>query len=267
MSESSMWRTNLKVLATTLLVIGFYTGVAHVIPQLQSEVPEALSLTGDMTPEVMVAAGERVYNGAGGCAACHGLGTRAPNLLTDHAGQGPIGARCGSRVKSLDCKAYLYQSMTNPGGYIVPGFEPIMPDMRRQLSEDQIWATVAFLEAQGGEVTVTAADMQAAAKPAGSPAPAGAAAATSTTDPTTLLSEKGCLGCHQFGGKGAAIGPPLDHIGATRDATYLRRAILQPNAEIAKGYEKFAGVMPATFGQQLTAAQLEALVQFLAARK
>ena len=163
------------LLATTLLVIGFYTGIAHVIPQLQSEVPEALSLTGDMTPEVMMSAGERVYNGAGGCTACHGLGTRAPNLLSDHAGQGPIGARCGSRVKTMDCKAYLYQSMTNPGGFIVAGFEPIMPDMRRQLSEDQIWATVAFLESQGGEVTVTAADMKSAAKPAGPPAPVGAA--------------------------------------------------------------------------------------------
>ena len=262
-----MWRTNLKVLATTLLVIGFYTGIAHVIPQLQSEVPEALSLTGDMTPEVMMSAGERVYNGAGGCTACHGLGTRAPNLLSDHAGQGLIGARCGSRVKTMDCKAYLYQSMTNPGAFVVAGFEPIMPDMRRQLSEDQIWATVAFLESQGGEVTVTAADMKSAAKPAGPPVPVGAAAASTTTDPKVLLSEKGCVGCHQLGGTGGAVGPAFDHIGATRSAEYIRRSILSPNADTAKGFEKFAGVMPATFGQQLTAAQLEALVQYLVARK
>ena len=37
-----MWKTNLKVLLIALTVIGFYTGVAHIIPQLQSEVPSAL---------------------------------------------------------------------------------------------------------------------------------------------------------------------------------------------------------------------------------
>src|ERR687883_566474 len=75
-----MWKTNLKVLAVALIVIGFYTTVAHVIPQLQSEVPESLDLSSNASPEALVAAGERVYNGAGGCTACHGLGTRA-----DHA--------------------------------------------------------------------------------------------------------------------------------------------------------------------------------------
>src|ERR671922_2782510 len=155
-----MWKTNLKVLAATLIVIGFYTMVAHIIPQLQSEVPEALALTGDVSPAQLAAAGERIYNGAGGCTACHGLGTRAPNLLTDYAGQGPIGARCGTRQPGMDCKTYLYQSMTEPNKFVVPGFEPIMPDMRRSLSNDQIWATIAFLQTQGGEPTVTADDIR-----------------------------------------------------------------------------------------------------------
>ena len=272
-----MWKTNLSVLAVAVLVVGFYSMVAHVIPQLQSEVPEALALTGDVTPEALVAAGERVYNGTGGCTACHGLGTRAPNLLSDQAGQGPIGARCGSRRSGEDCKTYLYESMTKPSAYIVPGFEPIMPDMRRQLSEDQIWATIAFLESQGGEVTVTAADVKsttgsaggAAAGPGGATAGAvsGGPAMTATTDPHELYKEKMCIGCHQLDGVGGTVGPSFDGIGRRRSAEYLRRAILLPNADTAKGYEKFAGTMPTTLGQQLSAAQLESLVQFLASRK
>ena len=51
-----MWKTNLKVLAVALVVIGFYTTVAHVIPQLQSEVPTALDLSAGVTPEALVAA-------------------------------------------------------------------------------------------------------------------------------------------------------------------------------------------------------------------
>jgi mono/diheme cytochrome c family protein len=262
-----MWRTNLRVLALALCVVGFYTAIAHVIPQLQSEVPEALALTSDATPEALASAGEKIFNGSGGCTTCHGLGTRAPNLLTDNAGEGTIGARCGSREPGKDCKAYLYESLVKPGAYVVKGFEPIMPDMSKQLSADQLWTVVAYLQSQGGEVTVTGADLKAASGSAAAPAPATGASLTATTDPVQLYTEKGCVGCHQLDGKGGAVGPPFDHIGRTRTAEYLRRAILMPNADTAKGYEKFAGTMPTTFGQQLSAAQLEALVGYLARRK
>lgn len=259
-----MWRTNLKVLFVAVAVVGFYTMVAHVIPQLESEVPESLDLSGDVSPEALVAAGERIYNGAGGCTACHGLGTRAPNLLTDHGGEGAIGARCGTREAGKDCKAYLWESLTAPGAYLVSGFENIMPDMRRQLPEDQLWAVLAFLESQGGEVTVTAADL-ATAETAGA-APAGPVA-SSTTDPRELLQENTCLTCHAIDGAGPPIGPSFDGIGGRLAPDAIRRAILDPDAEVTAGFEQFAGVMPKTFGQQLTARQLEAIVQFLAARQ
>jgi mono/diheme cytochrome c family protein len=252
-----VWRTNLKVLAVALLVIGFYTGVAHIIPQLQSEVPEELNLGAGVTTEALVAAGERVYLGAGGCTACHGLGTRAPNLLTDHGGEGAIGSRCGAGGK--DCKTYLFESLTNPGAFLVAGFENIMPDLRRQISEDQIWAVIAYLQSFGGEVTVTAADLPKAAGPAGPTAPA----PTATADPRVLIVEKGCVGCHVLEGTGGPVGPPFDGMGRRLTADRIRRAILDPAADTAKGFEKLAGSMPATFGQQLSAAQLEVLVTFL----
>lgn len=257
-----MWRTNLKVLVLALVVVGFYTMVAHIIPQLESEVPEALDLSGDASPEALVAAGERVFNGAGGCTACHGLGTRAPNLLADHAGEGAIGARCGDREPGKDCKAYLWEAMTAPGAYLVAGFENIMPDMRRQMPEDQIWAAIAFLQAQGGEVTVTASDLQSA-----STAPSAVSAPSTTTDPRQLLQENGCLACHAIDGAGPPLGPSFDALGQRLTADGIRRAILDPAAEVASGYEQFAELMPRTFGGQLTAQQLEAIVQFLAARK
>jgi mono/diheme cytochrome c family protein len=259
-----MWKTNLKVLAVALAVIGFYTLIAHAIPQLESEVPEALDLGANLTPEALMAAGERVYNGAGGCTACHGLGTRAPNLITDHAGQGSIGARCGSREPGKDCKAYLWESLTEPGKFTVPGFANIMPDMRRQLPEDQLWAVLAYLQSQGGEVTVTAEDVGSA----GSAASAAAAPARSaTTDPRQLLTENACLGCHAIDGQGPPIGPSFDGIGGRITAERIRRAILDPNADTAQGFAQFAGTMPQTFGQQLSAAQLESLVTFLAGRR
>jgi mono/diheme cytochrome c family protein len=265
-----MWQT-LKVLAVAVVVLAFYTGVAHVIPQLESEVPEQIAFGGDVTPEALVAAGERLYNGAGGCTACHGLGTRAPNLLTDHAGQGQIGSRCGTRKQGMDCKAYLYESMTAPGAHLVEGFGNIMPDMRRQLSDDQIWAVIAYLQSLGGEVTVTAQDVGqrtegAEGTPASGAAPSGPAL-TATMEPADILREKGCIGCHQLAGQGAPIGPPFDGMGRRLRPEQIRRGILSPNADTARGFEKVAGMMPTNFGQQLSAAQLEAIVQFLAARR
>lgn len=267
-----MWAINLRIFGVVLGTLALYTLIANKIPQVQSEVPRALTLGATVTPEQLVSAGEQLYQGAGGCTACHGLGTRAPNLLTDEKGQGPIGARCAKREPGKDCKAYLYESLTSPGTYVVPGYEPIMPDVGRTLSPQQVWALVAFLESQGGTVDVSASDIPAApaSTSAGSPTSGGGGAgriADGNTDAMAIIRGGGCLGCHKVGTEGAAIGPDLTRIGARLSAALLREGILDPDARIARGYEKFKGIMPKTFGEQLSAAQLESLVRFLASRK
>jgi len=267
-----MWATNLKILGIVLGTVGLYTLVANAIPQIESEVPEELSFSGEVSAAELVAAGEELYNGAGGCTTCHGLGTRAPNLLTAEGGLGAIGARCGERVPGKDCKAYLHQSLVEPGAYVVEGYQPIMPDMSRTLSPAQLWALVAYLQSLGGEVTVTAADLQAAEAAGGAPtggtgAAPGGGAPVATTDPRALLTEMQCLNCHKLGDQGQVVGPPFTDIGARRDPATIRRSILDPGAEVAEGFEQFAGVMPTNFGERLTAAQLEAIVAFLAEQK
>jgi mono/diheme cytochrome c family protein len=263
-----MWATNLKVLGVVLGTLALYTLIANKIPQVQSEVPRALTLGADVTPEQLVQAGEQVFTGIGGCNTCHGLGTRAPNLLTDDKGQGPIGARCGKREPGKDCKRYLHEALVQPGAFVVPGYEPIMSDMSRTLSPQQIWAVIAYLEAQGGTVDVTAADIPAAATaPPGSGGVGSGQFAGGSTDPMTLLRTGGCIGCHKLGAEGAPVGPDLTRVGARLTAAGIREAIVLPDAKISKGFENFAGIMPKTFGDQLTANQLEAIVRFLAARK
>ena len=263
-----MWRTNVAILAVTVGVIGFYTAVAHLIPQLQSEVPAAVSLGSGASTEELVAAGEQVFNQV--CTACHGLGTRAPNLLTDHAGQGPIGQRCAAALGER-CKDYLHRSLLSPGDSLLSGFQNIMPVMTTQLDGDQIWAVVAFLQSQGGEVTVSGSDLEAAGGDAGAagtaPGAAVSAPAGGTTDPRQLLTQNACLGCHPIDGAGPPIGPSFDGMGRRLTAERIRRAILFPSADTAQGFAQFAGMMPRTFGTQLSAAQLEAIVQFLAGRR
>jgi len=267
---------NLKILAVVLGTLATFTIVANSIPQVQSVVPEELSFGANVTASELTASGESLYGGAGGCVACHGLGTVAPNLLTDEDGTGNIGARCGNRVSGQTCKEYLYTSMVEPADYVVEGYNPIMSDMRRSLSNEQIWALVAYLQSVGGEVTVTGADInadgagtdqeQASSEPTPAP-PAAAATATASTDPLEIMRANTCLVCHVFDGEGAPIGPAFDGIGGRVEADYIRRSILDPAAEASSGYEAFVGLMPPIFGSQLTAAQLEIIVQFLASQR
>jgi len=265
-----MWAINLRIAAIVLGTLALYTLIANKIPQVQSEVPRALALGADVTPEQLVAAGSDLYNGSGGCTACHGLGTRAPNIPTDEKGQGAIGARCGSREPGKDCKAYLHEALTRPGAFVVPGYEPIMPDVSRTLSPQQIWALVAYLQSLGGTVTVTASDIPAQGGRGtgeGGSGSAGGGFANGSVDPMAMLRDGGCVGCHKIGAEGGAVGPDLSRVGARLTAAGIREAILAPDAKISPGFENFAGIMPKNYGEQMTAGQLEALVRFLGARR
>ena len=270
-----MWATNLKIVGIVLGTLALYTLIANKIPQVQSEVPQTLTLGANVTPEQLVAAGEKVFNGIGGCTTCHGLGTRAPNLLTDEKGTGPIGVRCGKREAGKNCKQYLYESLDQPTAYIVAGYQPIMPVMTKQLSPAQIWSVIAFLESQGGSVDVSASDIPATSSTSSTSPPSsggggaggGAAFAGGSTDPKAIIQAAGCLACHKLDGQGQTIAPDLTDVGSRRDAESIRKKILDPTSSIAKGYEKLAGIMPKTFGTMMNAAQLEALSQFLAAHK
>ncbi len=267
-----MWQTNLKIIGIVLGTIGLYTVVANSIPQVASEVPQELTFTGEVSTAELIAAGEDLYAGAGNCTTCHGTGTRAPNLLIDHSGEGTIGARCGDRVPGEACKTYLYQSLVEPAEHVVEGFPP-MVFQARTFSDTQLWALVAYLESQGGEVTVTADDIdtsgdaETSATTEPSPGSAGAdAAGSTTTDGRQLLQDQLCLGCHAIDGAGPPLGPSFDGIGARLTAAQIRTSILDPNAGASQGFESLIGVMPTTYGQALTAAQLEAVVSYLAVR-
>lgn len=69
-----------------------------------------------------------------------------------------------------------------------------------------------------------------------------------------------CIGCHKMDGDGGKEGPDLSHAGAKHDAATLRRWIVDP--ELVDPDAE----MP-SFGERLTAAQLDAVSTYLAARK
>jgi len=54
-----------------------------------------------------------------------------------------------------------------------------------------------------------------------------------------LIRVKGkCLGCHRVNGEGGGLGPDLSEIGRQRDPEWLRRALVEPEADI---FDSFGG--------------------------
>lgn len=49
----------------------------------------------------------------------------------------------------------------------------------------------------------------------------------------------GCAQCHTLDGRGGALGPDLSTIGRARSAAYLRRALLEPGADVPQSYNAF----------------------------
>jgi mono/diheme cytochrome c family protein len=107
-------------------------------------------------------------------------------------------------------------------------------------------------ETETGETETTPGTTTQEEQPAGDPAVGEAA-----------FGSNGCGTCHTFsaGGATGTVGPNLDESLQGKDAEYVRRAIVEPDAEVAEGFQ--SGVMPSF--DQLSAEQVDGLVAFLTA--
>jgi cytochrome c oxidase subunit 2 len=98
-------------------------------------------------------------------------------------------------------------------------------------------------------------------------------AQTRGSDGAAVFQSAGCGGCHAFKPAKTAggIGPNLDNVAADASKAgedpkaYVRESITQPDKVIAAGFAK--GVMPDSFGQSLSAKEIDALVTYLTESK
>jgi mono/diheme cytochrome c family protein len=254
---------SIKVGAFAVAVMGSYTWFANSIPQIESKPPEELSLEGGtVTPQQLVAAGEKIFKEKGQCTTCHGIG---------RAGRGPdlagVGGRAGSRKPGTAPAAYLVEALVRPGAFVVQGFPNIMPDVSRPpigLNRSELWATAAFLQSLGGEVSVKLEDVpQVASAQAGGAAASVELPGDAKAGQAVFAGKGTCIACHKAGALGASpVGPDLSNIAGSQTPEYIMAKILDPAAKgVVSGFP--ANVMPKTFGQQLTAQEYLDLVAFL----
>ncbi len=94
-------------------------------------------------------------------------------------------------------------------------------------------------------------------------AEAGGDTTATSVDGAQVFASTGCNGCHTLADAGSTgtTGPDLDGALKGEDEAFIRESIIDPNANIAKGYPP--EVMPQTYGDELSPEELDALVSYL----
>ncbi|MBI5970393.1 MAG: c-type cytochrome [Deltaproteobacteria bacterium] len=266
-----------KVIIFSLLTMGIYTLFAtnYIPPMNSAPVPaeETIDLA-QMTIQQFIALGDKIFHGKGTCTLCHNPVVKRAPLLDGVAG------RIGERLKDTrykggakDLAGYIEESMRKPSAYVVAGYGvtgsndtvspmPVISEGAIGLNDVEIKAVIAYLQNLGGaEVTVEI--------PKGPPMAEGKDSAQAATLPAKtgaeIVKKFGCGLCHKIAGEQGAIGPDLTKIGAKKNADYLRRAVFDPNADIAPGFPP--GMMPQDFKDKMTAGELQVIVDYLAKSK
>ncbi len=196
-----------------------------------------------------IRAGEQLYQ-AYGCQACHG---------EKLDGQGPLSPGLTPKPVNLTDPAlmhlpfmtdnYLFWRITAGGGQ--SPFFSSMPAWETMLTETERWQLVSYIRSQTGDAPFNAGEQAAIA----------------------IVEQMGCFACHRLEriGRGGKIGPNWDDMpnvsgirgdGLTAEE-YVRQSISEPGDFIVPGFEDQAGTMPQTFGERLTGAELDMLVNFL----
>ncbi len=159
-----------------------------------------------------------------GCLGCHSLdGSKLVGpSFKDIFGRETVVEVNGTEKTIKADRDYLLRAINLPNAEIVKGFPPAMPPYEGAISEEELDQMLDFLQGGG--------------------APAG-------PDGMKLIEDNGCLGCHSIDGS-KQVGPTFKGISGrqvtvekggaestlTTDRDYLKRAIVNPEAEIVKGY-------------------------------
>lgn len=145
-----------KILALVLGATATYTYIGQLVPQKQVLPPQETVMAATMTSEDLAHVGQEIAGGKGLCLTCHTIGKTGGALrFPDLAG---IATRAGTREPGVDALHYMAQSIYHPDAFIVPGFNPGMPQIDKPpiaLNDQEILAVIAYLQSLGGTPTVT----------------------------------------------------------------------------------------------------------------
>jgi len=145
----------LRIAALVLGTTGLYTYIGQLVPQKEVLPPKETVMRQDMTTGDLVKLGDEITHGKGLCFTCHTVGKKGALRFPDLEG---IATRATSREPGKTALQYMAQSIYHPNDFIVPGFNPGMPQIDKPpigLTDQEILAVLAYLQSLGGTADVT----------------------------------------------------------------------------------------------------------------
>ena len=104
-------------------------------------------LSGTVSGQTPVEAGKDLFENKLGCASCHAGGPQQRGAKIEGLYNTDVKLVGGQTVKADD--EYIRNSILNPGGQIVEGYQPIMPTFKGQVTEEQLVSLVAYIKSLG----------------------------------------------------------------------------------------------------------------------
>ncbi len=149
------------VLKLAIIIVGLNLVFVYIgnyfLPQSESRPPKVIRIEEGISQDDLISVGETIVFGKGQCMVCHvarpEAGMRAPAMST-------IGAEMEKEAgeRGISPEEQVFEALVNPSKYIVKGFEDIMSPVHTpptSLTEGEIIAVAAYLQSQGGKVTIS----------------------------------------------------------------------------------------------------------------
>ncbi len=110
-------------------------------------------LAGNVSGQTPVQAGQDLFQNKLGCASCHEGGASQRGAKLEGIYGTDIKLTNGQTVRADD--EYIRNSILNPSGQIVEGYQPIMPTFKGQVTEEQLVSLVAYIKSLSGNNAAT----------------------------------------------------------------------------------------------------------------
>lgn len=106
-------------------------------------------LSGNVADQTPVQIGEDLFKNKLGCATCHAGGANQRGAKLEGIYNNDVKLVNGQTITADE--DYIRESILNPGGKVVEGYQPIMPTFKGQVTEEQLLALVAYIKSLSGE--------------------------------------------------------------------------------------------------------------------
>ena len=106
-------------------------------------------LSGNVSGQTPVEAGRDLFENKLGCASCHAGGPAQRGAKLEGIFNHDVKLVGGQTVKADE--EYIKNSILNPSGQVVEGFQPIMPTFKGQVTEEQLLSLVAYIKSLSGD--------------------------------------------------------------------------------------------------------------------